>query len=80
MFKKFDVSLILIFLYCIRPAVFGASIADALVIGFLAGMHVYRKWAVSKEQKPVDEEVKNEIKELKNIVNTLSIARSMNRF
>lgn len=79
MLKKLDYSLALLSLYAIRPAIYGASISDALVVGFLVGLYCYKRWIAIKEQVKVNDDVRAEIKDLRSSINNISIARSMNR-
>ena len=74
---KFEPCLILFAVSVARAAVLGATIGDALAIAALAGLYGYRLYLDSKTELPINEEVKDQIAELKGSVSALKLQRTL---
>lgn len=77
--KNINPSLSLLVALCARSVVFGASVGDALAIAAAAGLYGYWLYLESKKELPVNEQVREEIQELRGAINALKISKSLGR-
>lgn len=66
----------LLIAFCLRSAVLGASLADALAILSLSALCGFTMYIKTKEQEPADEAVKRDIADLKSAVGAIRLAKS----
>lgn len=79
MLKNANPCLVLLSLVCARAVIFGASIGDAIAIAALAGLYGCNHYLKSKEEPPVNEELKRELADLKSTVNAIKVGRAFGR-
>jgi hypothetical protein len=63
----------------VRAVGFGCGIGDALAIAALCGLYGFTLYIKSKESKPLEEKVWQEISDLKSSVSALKLGRSFGK-
>lgn len=66
-------SYILISLFTARLIIFGAQFGDALALIALVGLNGYNEWIKRQAYKPLEEETKRQLEELKNSMAALKM-------
>jgi hypothetical protein len=79
MLKKLNYPLLCLLVLCARAVILGASIGDSIAICGLAALNGYLHYLKSQEQEPVNDQVRQEIAEIKSTVTALKLARSVGR-
>jgi hypothetical protein len=55
------------------------TVGEALAIGALAALYAYTLYLDSKKEKPINDQVKQEVEDLRSAVNALKVGRAFGR-
>jgi hypothetical protein len=63
----------------LRNLVIAPGIGDAIIMTALSGLYAYKAFLASKQEAPVNEQIKEEIKEIKSSIGALSLKPTISR-
>lgn len=72
---RVNYAFLLLLAYLVKMLVFVPDYPDALIIGFLAGLYGFKLKLRLNEPRPVDDNVKKDVQELKNAFSKLNLAK-----
>lgn len=72
---KVNFALLLLLAYLAKLVIFSADYPDALIIACLTGLYGYKMKLKALEPKPVDDNLKKDVQELKNAFSKLNLAK-----
>ena len=76
---KIDYPTLLLSLIAGRCIIFGAGIGDAIAVIGLAALFGFTKYLKTKEEQPINAQLKQELSEMKSSINALKLAKSLGR-